>query len=148
MKSVERIGWQDFTGDLYCLSQLLFDKKIDVILAVSLGGFSVAQHLAYNLSKHKSHIPVEVVSVCHYFQGKRLPEPKLLGITRTVFEKENVLIVDDVYETGKTINLVCKIITAKHIDVAVLYNKNKRGAKICYVHNYPKDCWLQLPWEK
>lgn len=113
----------DFIRDAGILaSQIAQVKKFfNNILPIPMGGYPVAIELSVQLN-----IPI---------------------IHREEEADENTLIVDDLIDSGKTIQPYLD----KGYTVAVLYNKNEKLYKhkqILYAVKKPKLDWISFPWEK
>ena len=79
-------------------------------------------------------------------------------LTRSVCPEDGLLIIDDVYETGRTIEKVVETLrnSARRncptdIRVAVVHNKNKpdryKGLPVISLKDIPEDVWIDYPHE-
>ena len=118
----------------------------DIVVAVARGGLTVAGALAYALGvKNCGAINVE------FYTGvdARLDVPVVLPPSLDLVDVTglNVLVVDDVADTGHTLRLVREVL-AQHVAearTAVLYHKTHS----VIVPNYSwkaTDAWINFPW--
>jgi uncharacterized protein len=118
----------------------------DLLLGISRGGLLVGGALAYALGvKNTATISVE------FYTGidQRLEMPMLLPPVPDPVDitKERVLVVDDVADTGATLELV-RAFLADHVGetrVAVLYEKSRSTVTSDYVWRRT-DAWITFPW--
>jgi hypoxanthine phosphoribosyltransferase len=118
----------------------------DIVLAIARGGLTVAGALGYSLSvKNCFAISVE------YYTGidTRLDVPVVLPpMPDLVAVRDlNVLIADDVADTGDTLSMVHQIIEGhvKEARSAVLYKKSRSIIQPDYVWR-ETDRWITFPW--
>ncbi len=118
----------------------------DIVVAVARGGLTVAGALAYALGvKNCGTINVE------FYTGveERLPVPVVLPPSLDLVEVDglNVLIVDDVADTGHTLRLVAEVLS-QHVAsarTAVLYHKSQSVIVPDYSWK-ATDAWINFPW--
>jgi hypoxanthine phosphoribosyltransferase len=124
----------------------------DVIIGVGRGGLIPATLLAYKLN---------VKSIFNYTlqsytdenkQGLDLTTLQLPGDEIRKFKDKNILVVDDLSDTGDTLVHIKE-------NLASLYDLNNvKFATLCikehtkfvpdfYVQKYPTETWLTFPWE-
>jgi len=118
----------------------------DIVLAIARGGLTVAGALGYALAvKNCFAISVE------YYTGidTRLDVPVVLPpMPDLVAVRDlNVLIADDVADTGDTLSMVHRIIDGhvKEARSAVLYQKSRSIIVPDYVWRKTDD-WITFPW--
>jgi hypoxanthine phosphoribosyltransferase len=118
----------------------------DIILAIARGGLTVAGALGYALGiKNCFAISVE------YYTGvdERLDVPVVLPpMPDLVAVKDlNVLIADDVADTGDTLSMVERIIHPHVLEArsAVLYTKSRSVIAPTYTWRRT-DAWITFPW--
>lgn len=118
----------------------------DAILGIARGGLVLAGALAYALDV-KSVFLINV----EYYTGvdERLAAPVILPPQLRVGDLDamNVLIVDDVADTGATLELVRDICRDAVADArtCVLYEKPASCVRCDYVWR-PTDLWIEFPW--
>lgn len=118
----------------------------DIVLAVARGGLTVAGALAYALGV-KNCVAMNV----EFYTGvdERLDVPVMLPPTLDVIDIRglDVLVADDVADTGRTLELVRDVI-AEHVNdarAAVLYQKPRSVIDCEYVWRHT-DRWIEFPW--
>jgi uncharacterized protein len=118
----------------------------DIILAIARGGLLVAGALSYALGvKNTFTMNVE------FYTGvnERLEMPMILPPVPDLvdFSETQVLIADDVADTGATLELVREFLEGKVAETrcAVLYEKPRSSVKCEYVWRRT-DRWIDFPW--
>ncbi len=118
----------------------------DVVLAIARGGLIPAGSLSYALSvKNTSVVNVE------YYTGvnERLDLPVILppALDLVDLADARMLVVDDVADTGHTLQLVCDLCRPRVAEVrcAVLYHKPRSVVVPDYVWR-TTDRWIDFPW--
>lgn len=118
----------------------------EIIIAVARGGMLLAGSLTYALGvKLTDAINVEFYTDVH----ETLPDPVLLAPmldTKAIAGKQ-LLIVDDVADSGRTLGLVIKLLRGFGADVrsAVLYSKPQSVVEADFVWK-TTDKWIIFPW--
>jgi hypoxanthine phosphoribosyltransferase len=144
----ERLGWDGFGSASRTLASAIHDDGFepDLILAIARGGLLVAGALGYALSvKNLYTMNVE------YYTGvdERLDVPMILPPIPdpSYLANAQVLIADDVADTGHTLAAVQEFCKGKVADVrcAVLYEKPRSVVKCEYVWR-TTDRWIEFPW--
>lgn len=140
--------WDDFGR----ASELLADSirsshyQPDIIICIARGGMAPGSALGYALNtKNVWSLNIE------FYTGvdERLPLPIVLPPVPDVslLSGMNILVVDDVSDTGKTLATVKSFCAdkAKDIRFAVLYEKPWTEFQCDYVWAYT-DQWIVFPW--
>jgi uncharacterized protein len=144
----ERLSWASFGEASRVLAEQIHDDGFepDIILAIARGGLLIAGALGYALSvKNLYTMNVE------YYKGvdERLDVPMILPpIPDPGFlANADVLIADDVADTGHTLAAVKQFCTGKVAAVrsAVLYEK-PRSVVVCEYKWKTTDLWIEFPW--
>lgn len=144
----EILGWAEFGEAARELAQQVIDSgyQPDVLLSITRGGLLPAGAMAYAMD----HKDIHIINV-EFYTGidQRLPEPVFLPpLPRTNYlEGQKILIIDDVADTGETLNLVrdfCDTM-ASETRVAVLFEKTRSIIKCDYVWKKTDD-WIAFPW--
>lgn len=117
-----------------------------VIIAVARGGLLPAGALAYALDVDLA----DAINVERYTDPARpTADPVLLAplLDTDSITGRQLLIVDDVTETGRTLGLVTKLLRGFGADVrsAVLYSKPNTIFTADYVWKQTQD-WVNFPW--
>jgi hypoxanthine phosphoribosyltransferase len=144
----ETLTWIEFGEATRDLAQQIADSgfRPDVVLAIARGGLTVAGALAYALSvKNCFAMNVE------FYTGvdERIDVPVMLPPMLDLVDIAglNVLVADDVADTGMTLQLVHSVIE-KHVGearCAVLYQKSRSVIDCEYVF-HRTDRWINFPW--
>ncbi|MDP9072789.1 MAG: phosphoribosyltransferase [Actinomycetota bacterium] len=144
----EIMTWADFGSASRALAQQVADSgyRPDAILAIARGGLAVAGALAYALSiKNCFTVNVE------FYTGvdERIDVPIMLPPTLDLVDITGLklLVVDDVADTGKTLELVHHVIERNVAEArcAVLYQKSRSVIDCAYVHRRT-EAWINFPW--
>jgi hypoxanthine phosphoribosyltransferase len=118
----------------------------DVVLAIARGGLTVAGALAYALEvKNCGAMNVELYTGV----DERLDLPVMLPPMLDLVDVRglNVLVADDVADTGTTLQLVQKVL-GDHVGearTAVLYQKPRSVITADYAWK-ATDLWIDFPW--
>jgi len=136
------ISWDDVQRDAVRLAAML--RPLGPwrgVVAVARGGLVPGALIARALGIRL----IETVSIATY-QGEDLGRPHLLKEPAAAGDGEGWLVVDDLVDTGTTMEIVRTILTRAH--VAVLYAKPAgRPLADSFVREFPQDSWLDFPWE-
>ncbi|MFN3215282.1 MAG: phosphoribosyltransferase [Acidimicrobiales bacterium] len=144
----EVLDWDRYGTAVRELAQQIADDgyRPDIILAIARGGLFVAGSLGYALSVKNLY----VMNV-EYYTGveERLDVPIALPpyLDTVDLRDANVLIADDVADTGATLAYVHDFCQGEVADVrsAVLYEKSASTIKCEYVWKRT-DQWINFPW--
>ena len=146
----ERLTWEQFGEASRALAERIHDDgfRPDIILAIARGGLLVAGALGYALSvKNLYTMNVE------YYTGvdERLDVPMILPPIPdpSFLANAQVLIADDVADTGHTLAAVMQFCTGKVAEVrsAVLYEKPRSVVKCEYTWR-ATELWIEFPWSE
>jgi len=144
----EILTWEDFGVGGRELAQLVRDDGFDptVVLAIARGGLPVAGTVSYALGlKNCCVINVE------YYTGvdERLDVPVILPPALNLVDlgHARVLVVDDVADTGETLQLVAETVRPEvaELRTAVLYEKPRSVVRCDYVWRRTEN-WVEFPW--
>ncbi len=141
-----KLSWQTFYQDCLFLGEKILKKKlkIDRIIAISRGGLVPARILSDFLK-----LPISNIVISSYSNLKQLKEPEIIEVASWKWDNENLLIVDEVSDTGKTFIR------------ALSYFKNKQTGNIFTAAPYIKpktsfvpdfylkkiDAWIVFPYD-
>jgi len=144
----ETLTWETFGDAAQELARVIADDgfRPDLILAIARGGLFLGGALGYALEvKNLFVMNVE------FYTGvdERLDLPVVLPPTldRVDLTGANVLVADDVADTGKTLELVrdfCAGYVAE-VRTAVVYEKPRSLVRCDYVWRRT-DRWIDFPW--
>ena len=129
------------------ISEQLTNSNFDpeVIISVNRGGCVPGIYLSHYIDK-----PHEVINIELRDSNK---EPDLNSIKEKISQFRSVLIIDDINDSGKTIDVIKdsskNLITNIHF--AVLINKSQSTSKVEFygktVDSKLNDYWYVFPWE-
>src|SRR5579864_4410507 len=148
MSEREVMKWKELGQGTRALAELVAGDgyRPDMILAIARGGLLVAGALSYALGvKNTFTMNVE------FYTGvdERLEMPMLLPPVPDLvdFSETQVLIADDVADTGATLALVKRFLGGKVAEArcAVLYEKPRSIVPCEYVWRRT-DRWIDFPW--
>ena len=120
--------------------------KPDVILGIARGGLIPTGSLGYALSIKNCYL----INVEYYTDvDERLDVPVILPpyLELVDLENSNILVVDDVADTGHTLQKVYEFVAGnvKSTRAAVLYEKPQSAIRCEYVWKRT-DRWINFPW--
>jgi len=135
--------YEDFLADTRSLAQKI-DWKFDAIIAVARGGLSLSQLLGeyFNIRE------VYSINTIGYEDTAKLESVKVFNIPE-LGEAKNVLIVDDIVDSGDTVVEVLRVLQEAYPDVnfkiaSLFYKKSARIAPDWYVQE--TDQWIGFFW--
>ncbi|MEO0566779.1 MAG: xanthine phosphoribosyltransferase [Pseudomonadota bacterium] len=113
------------------------------VVAITRGGMAPAMIVARELDI-RAVDTISVKSYDHQTQSEPVvikpPDADLVG------DGTGVLIVDDLVDTGRTLEIVCAAMPKAH--VATVYAKPKgRGLVQTFVTEVSQDTWIFFPWD-
>jgi xanthine phosphoribosyltransferase len=144
------VSWDQFHRDARALAWRLAGAsgasgKWKAIVCITRGGLVPAAIISRELGIRV----IETVSVASYHDYTSQGELAVLKeITPTLLENdgENVLIVDDLTDTGKTAAIVRAMMPRAHF--ATVYAKPKgRPLVDTFVTEVSQDTWIYFPWD-
>jgi hypoxanthine phosphoribosyltransferase len=144
----EHLSWEAFGSAARELAQLIVNDRFTPtsVLAVTRGGLAVGGAISYALGvKNCCVINVE------YYTGvdERLEVPVILppALLLDDLRGARVLVVDDVADTGGTLQLVTETLRPHiaELRTAVLYEKSRSVVRCSYVWRRT-DHWIEFPW--
>ncbi|MBM9462523.1 phosphoribosyltransferase [Aeromicrobium sp. YIM 150415] len=148
MTQREILTWERYGTAVRELAQSVADSGFvpDVVLAVARGGLIPAGSVAYALDcKNLFTMNVEFYTGV----GTTLPAPQLLPPFLDLAELNDigVLVVDDVADSGRTLELVVNVCRGHAAEVrsAVIYEKPRSLIAPDYVWRRT-DLWINFPW--
>ena len=146
------LEYNEFRNMCFNLSEIVTKDgyKPEAILCIARGGLLVGGQLSYDMKvKAIGSINIEFYTDI----GKTLDKPLVTfpEINLDQFKNKKLLIVDDVVDTGKTVELlttICKYIT-NDIKVASLYKKTGTIFNPDYfVKEVSSNVWIEFPWNQ
>jgi xanthine phosphoribosyltransferase len=135
----KKISWEQFEVDIKFLAEKLRGKGFTKILAVTKGGLIPAYYLAKILGINY----IDTVCIESY-KGREKQTIKIIKMPYGAYEE--ILVVDDLIDSGSTIKEVKKHF--KNAKAAVLYEKKSspKGLAEYSARKYLSDKWLLFPW--
>ena len=148
MNEHEVLSWQEYGEAARELSHRLRESgfRPDIVLGIARGGLVLASSLAYALEcKNLFSINVEFYTG----EGTTLATPVVLPpyLDTSDLDDARVLVVDDVADTGKTLQLVMDFCQGHVAEArsAVLYQKPTTVLEADVVWR-ETDRWIDFPW--
>jgi uncharacterized protein len=144
----EVLTWEAYGTGVRELAQTVADSGFipDVVLGIARGGLIPAGSLAYAIDcKNLFTLSVEFYTGVDSRRDVPVMLPPILDASD--LDETSVLIVDDVADTGKTLELVAEF-CAGHVResrTAVLYEKPQSVIRCDYVWRRT-DRWINFPW--
>jgi Predicted phosphoribosyltransferases len=144
----EVLGWDQFGEAARDLARdvLASGFRPDVVIAIARGGLLLGGAIAYALDvKACGALNVE------FYTGidQRLAEPVVLPpmLDHSALRDKSALLVDDVSDSGRTLDLVVDLITATGASVRTvcLYSKPRTVREPDFVWR-STDRWIAFPW--
>lgn len=135
--------YEDFLSDVKVLTEKI-DWKFDTILPIARGGLS----LGHLLGEYYNIRAVYSINTIGYDDTLKMDDVKVFNIPE-LSEAKNVLIVDDIVDSGDTMIEVLKVLRESypHITFKVASLFYKKSAKIgpdWYVQE--ADMWIEFFW--
>lgn len=148
LEDKEVLTWQGLGDATGHLARRIVDSgfKPEIVIAVARGGMLLAGGLTYALGVKLT----DAINVEFYTDVEQtLPDPILLApmLDTEAVSGKQLLIVDDVADSGRTLALVIKLLRGFGADVrsAVLYSKPSTIIEPDYVWK-STDQWIVFPW--
>ena len=138
------ISWDQMHRDSRALAwRLDVQRNWKGVLAVTRGGMIPAMIVSRELDIRT----VDTISIKSYDHQKQTeavilkkPDPGLVG------DGNDILIVDDLVDTGKTLKIVKEIYPKAHF--ATVYAKPKGKEMVdTYITEVSQDTWIFFPWD-
>ncbi len=144
----EVLTWELYGRGIRELAQQIADDGFapDIILGIARGGLIPAGSIGYALSVKNCYM----MNVEYYTDiDERLDVPVILPpyLDMVDLNDANVLVVDDVADTGHTLQKVHEFVSDKvnSTRIAVLYEKPRSVIQCEYVWKRT-DKWINFPW--
>ncbi len=137
------ITWDEIHKHTLMLSNALLtsNKNWNIIVAITRGGLVPAGILSQTLNiKH-----IETICLSSY-SDETHSQSEINILKKFETDREDVLVVDDLIETGKTFQIAKQMMP--NATFSCLYSKTERSIIIDYfVKKYDPNRWLVFPWE-
>jgi hypoxanthine phosphoribosyltransferase len=140
------ISWNDYHTNARKLAATLLDhaKPFDKIVAISRGGLTFG-HLLSDLLR----IPIATITIQSYTDIQTQGEVIITEKLQTSIRGKNILLVDDVSDSGKTLIRAKKYITrcnAKNITTVTMFYKPRSVFRPDYFAQQTTK-WILFPYE-
>ncbi|SEH85942.1 xanthine phosphoribosyltransferase [Paracoccus alkenifer] len=143
------VSWDQLHRDARALAWRLQDKAPErggewrAVVAITRGGMVPAMIVARELDIRT----IDTISVKSYRKGAqgelqvlKAPDAEMMG------DGEGVLVVDDLVDSGRTLELVRKLYPRAHL--ATVYAKPKgQPMTQTYITEVSQDTWIFFPWD-
>jgi hypoxanthine phosphoribosyltransferase len=145
-----KVSWGTFGKQINTIARIIASQPIEFtrVVGVSRGGLPLGVALS-----HKLNLPLSVVGVSSYNDETSEQESLICDTPNVIFEgwEGNVLIVDDIADSGKTLDFLLRkivLLANRNISVvtATLYYKECSIIKPD-IFLETTDRWVIFPWE-
>lgn len=141
------ISWEQMHRDTRALAWSLsaLDKKFKSILAITRGGLVPAAII----SRELGILVVETLGISSYQTYNEQSELRIIKNLSKEFlinEGEDVLVVDDLTDTGKTFQVVREMLPKAHFTTVYVKPQGKPLVDN-YVTEVSQDTWIYFPWD-
>ena len=140
-----KYNYIQFEKDVKKIVEYFKNKEIEAIVTLSRGGLSLAQFIAYRLEVRD----VFSIRAIAYNGQKQLEEVKILDMPN-LSNFNNILIVDDIIDSGKTIKTLLDFLKQKYNKnyyIASIYYKNSAIIKPDFFCKIATN-WVEFFWER
>jgi xanthine phosphoribosyltransferase len=143
MSQYLNLSWDQFAEDTNELTKkiLSLDREWTKIVAIARGGLVPATIISHQISTRW----VETICINSY-DDQTLQQQELEVLKEFKSHSENILVIDDLVDTGKTFKLVRQMLPHAHL--ACVYAKPAGiFTTDTYFKEVPNNVWLVFPWE-
>ncbi|OQX72998.1 MAG: nicotinate phosphoribosyltransferase [Campylobacteraceae bacterium 4484_4] len=137
-------SYQEFLEDLDLFITRLGDYRPDVILAIARGGVTFGHFLSERLKIRD----LFTLNSIHYDNTRKLDTIKLYNIP-PLPEEANVLIVDDIVDSGETLQAIIRRLEAKfpktHFKTGTIFTKQDAIIQPDFSCKEAKE-WIRFFW--
>jgi len=137
------VSWEEMHRNAKALAWRLVDRgPWTGIIAITRGGLVPAGIIARELNVRT----IETISVSTYDHMEIRQARILKGLTTDVGEGEGWLLIDDLVDTGRTAEVVRKLVPKAHF--ATIYAKPAgRPLVDTFITEVSQDTWIHFPWD-
>lgn len=148
-KKYTTLKWCDVENDIRDLGDKIraSGEKFDAILGISRGGLVPAMLLSDSLDQHN----LATIQMRLYKNGKKQESLEILDWPAKSMEGKNVLIVDDISDTGETLTQLKAWLATQKVSgfkIACLHAKEKTTVKPDFYSRDINGGWICYPWNK
>lgn len=138
------LSWDQLNNDTVELAQNLqkLNQKWTILVAIARGGLVPAAIIANQLSIRW----VDTVCINSYDdENFQQHEMEILKDLRS--ESHNILVIDDLVDTGKTYNLVRTMLPNAYFSSVYAKPEGKASTDM-FLKEIPQNKWVVFPWEE
>ena len=137
------VTWDDVRAMMWSLIEQLQDEPIDLIVGISRGGLIPGVMLS-----HRLEVPFQPLQWQTRDDTQERDFLSLVALDKMKnIGPENILFVDDICDSGKTVNEIRSQVPGARW--AVLYSKlDNMGIDFIGKRVYNVNKWIVFPWEK
>lgn len=138
--------YENFKKDTNRLIKEVASFEVEVIIGIARGGLTLAHAMAEGLDVR------EVQTLRTELYDKTCKRDELSVFNTCVFEsKKRVLVVDDISDSGETLDAIMKHLIAKHRDIefksaTIFYKKTSVYEPDFWINE--ADDWIDFFWER
>ncbi len=143
-----KVSYKDIED--YVVANSKYLEGIDTIVTLSRGGLIFAQLFAYALGVKE----IIVLKASSYQDKKKVSVPLIEGVVNTEnIAGMNVLLVDDIIDTGDSIRGLKRLVEAmnpRKLVVTAMFIKKSSGINLLDKKGdfTPEEAWIVFPWDK
>ncbi len=142
---IYKYNWSQFDKDIYNLERRIKYAKFKprTIVSLARGGLVAGVKIS-----HLTHTPLIIISAKSY--TKQNQGNLIFNVSFTKPMESPILLIDDICDSGFTMNAVYEYITSMKLRVktATLFYKEKSIFKPnWYIHKISNDIWVEFCWE-
>lgn len=145
----KKITWSEIDKLCYILYQKIKDSNLqpDLIIGLMRGGIIPARILADYFHVRLDFYTIDI----KFYTGinQTLKKPIIRHLQGIKYKNKKVLIIDDIYDSGKTMQAICNRLSDSKIFTATLHCRENNLSTPTYfadIAYYNK--WIIYPWEK
>lgn len=137
------VSWDQFHRDSRALAwRLAGEQRFDAIISVARGGLVPAAIIARELAIRL----IDTLCVLSYDETIPREESHLIKTSLIDPNEKNILIIDDLVDTGRTAKIVREHFPAAHF--ATVYAKPLgRPLVDSFITEVSQDTWIYFPWD-
>ena len=133
--------WEQVEGMTQDILRQIRDEKFDAVVGLTRGGLTPAVLVSQYLD-----IPMHTLKI----SLRDHQEQESLAVLDKL-SNQKVLVIDDINDTGATINYIKENWTLNNLTYAVLINNEASDADVDYssvdINKRENDVWIVFPWE-
>lgn len=142
------LSWSDIENLIKSKSRVIKKNNYDCILAVSRGGLVPAVMISHLIGiREVQVIDIKRNSTNEAYSNKM--EPVISNFDKTVLAGKNVLIVEDIVSTGRSLSVLLEYLSTvdyRNVDVFSLVQHETNNLHVYSCMKTKK--WIKFPWEK